>query len=457
MKQILLKAAILEATCYAVLFTSIARPHAERGAEPAVRADCVAPVAAAATKQTESAVPRKEPSGVLTLPEALALALTENPELAPFAWQERANEARILQAGRRLNPELSLEVEDVLGTGIFSGGNQAQTTLQLSQAIELGGKRAGRTAVASQARGVTQSEYELRRVDVLADVTLRFIQVVAAQHALDLAVTSRRLAEDALQSVQTRVEAGRGSSLEERKAQVALARGLVLVETAEHELSAARKMLTSSWQNTEPVFERAEADLFARDPVPPMEELVGRISSSPEIARWVSEQKLREAEIKLADARRLPNLTLGGGIRRLEGFDAEAFVFSLSVPLQLFDRNQGAKAEARALLDLTRAEREAAEFRLGVVLLGLYEEMVHDIHVMDGLEKEILPKAEDALAIAREGYVQGRFSYLEVLDAQRTIFDVRHEYIRTATSYHQFIVEIERLTGLPLDGGEPHK
>ena len=115
----------------------------------------------------------KEPAGAITLRDALALALTENPELAPFAWQERANEARVLQAGLRHNPELGLQVEDVLGTGDFQGVREAQTTLQLSQVIELGGKRAARTDVATQARGITKSEYELKRVEVLGEVTQR--------------------------------------------------------------------------------------------------------------------------------------------------------------------------------------------------------------------------------------------------------------------------------------------
>ncbi len=119
------------------------------------------------TKPPLSAAPMKEPTGVLTLREALALALTENPELAPFAWQARANEARILQAGLRHNPELGLQVEDIVGTGSFSGAREAQTTLQLSQVIELGGKRAARTEVASQGRGMAKSEYELKRVEVL--------------------------------------------------------------------------------------------------------------------------------------------------------------------------------------------------------------------------------------------------------------------------------------------------
>ena len=399
--------------------------------------------------------PIQEPTGVLTLREALALALTENPELAPFAWQARANEARVLQAGLRLNPELGLEVEDVLGTGGFQGFREAQTTLQLSQVIELGGKRAARMEVASQARDITQSGYELKRVEVLGDVTQRFIQVVASQHALDLALTNRQLAEDALQIVRERVIAGKGSALEERKAQVALARGEVLVGSARHILDASRKKLSSSWRNAQPVFNRAVADLFTRKSVPSFEGVVDRISKSPEIARWVSEKKLREAEIKLADARRVPSVAVGGGIRHLAGPDDVAFVFGFSMPLQLFDRNQGGAAEARALLGRTEAERKVAEIRLGAVLLGLYEEMARAVQVMDGLQKEIVPKAEDALAISRDGFAQGRFSYLEVLDAQRTLFDIKQEYIHTATAYHQFLVELERLIGQPIEGGNP--
>jgi outer membrane protein, heavy metal efflux system len=436
----------------------VTKPAAERHAQPESEARSAAFKALTDTqKLPEPVSPMKEPTGVLTLREALALALTENPGLVPFAWQERANEARILQAGLRHNPELALQVEDVLGTGDFQGFREAQTTLQLSQVIELGGKRAARTEVASQSRGITKSEYELKRVEVLGDVTQRFIQVVANQHALDLALTNRQLAADTLRTVQERVTAGKGSALEERKAQVALARGEVLIEGARHELDAARKILAASWRSTRPVFEKAEADLFARKPVPPFDGLATRISQSPEIARWVSEKKLREAEIKLADARRVPNVTASGGLRRLEGPSEQALVLGFSMPLQFFDRNQGGAAEARALLGQTEAEQKAAEVRLGIVLLGLYEEMVHDVHVMEGLQKEILPKAEDALAISREGFAQGRFSYLEVLDAQRTVFDVKQEYIQTATSYHQFLVEIERLIGQPIEGGEPQR
>src|SRR5215213_3524701 len=123
----------------------VTKPPAESHSRSESQTRSTAPDSLAdATKASEPAPPMKEPTGVLTLREALALALTENPELGPFAWQARANEARILQAGLRHNPELGLQVEDIFGTGSFSGGGEAQTTLQLSHVIELGGKRTAR-------------------------------------------------------------------------------------------------------------------------------------------------------------------------------------------------------------------------------------------------------------------------------------------------------------------------
>ncbi len=387
----------------------------------------------------------------LTLADAVALALARNPELAPFAPRERASEARALQAGKPANPSLSLMVEDVLGTGAYGGAAQSQTTLQLSQVIELGGKRGARRAAAALHKGINDAEYESKRVEILALVTERFIGVVANQHSYELALTTRQLADDALRTVRERVKAGKGSALDEKKAEIVLARVDVLVEEVEHELNAARKMLAASWGG-EPSFERATADLFARPSIPPFEEIARRIANSPEMQRSVSEQNLRAAEIRLADARRMPDVSLDAGFRHLEATDDQTWVFGLSLPLPVFDRNQGGRAEARALLDATDAERSATEFRLRNVLLGFYEEVLHDAHVMEGLESRILPIAEDVLALSQEGYAQGRFSYLDVLDAQRTVFDVRQEHIRTATSFHQFLLEIERLTGQPIGG-----
>jgi cobalt-zinc-cadmium efflux system outer membrane protein len=423
-------------------------------------AETVQPITSAGTPTLESvsaeyskgaSQPIRESEGILTLSEALALALSGNLNLAPFQWQMRADEARILQAGLRPNPEMSLQLEDAVGSGDYRGVRNSQTTLQLSQVIELGKKRAVRVEVGRQAQGVTRTEFELKRVEVLGEVTRRFIEVVAAQNALDLALTNRQIATDVLQTIQTRVKAGKGSAVEERKSQVTHARAQLMAEGARHELDAARKKLAAMWQSSRPIFQRAEANLFERKPLPQLGDLLRLVSTSPEIARWISEKNLRDAEVKLADARRKPDLTVWGGTRRLAGPDEQSFMVGFSIPLQFFDRNQGGAAQARALQGRTEAERRAAEARIGIVLLGLYEEMAHDLHILESLEKTVLPAAAEALAASNEGFAQGRFSYLEVLDSQRTIFEVKEEYIQAASEYHQLLVELEKLTGQPIE------
>ena len=122
-----------------------------------------------------------EPLGILALTDALSLALLHNPELISFAWQIRASEVQTLRAGLRLNPNFDVEIEDFAGSGDRNSFNQAQTTLALSQLIELGGKRMKRRALASTQRDLVAWDYETKRLDVLANVTAAFIEVLADQ------------------------------------------------------------------------------------------------------------------------------------------------------------------------------------------------------------------------------------------------------------------------------------
>ena len=92
--------------------------------------------------------PNEEPHGALSLEEVLRAALLQNPDLSSTAFEVRAAEARTLQAGLFLNPEIELELEDFGGTGEVRGVQTSESTLQLSQLIELGGKRTKRLRAA---------------------------------------------------------------------------------------------------------------------------------------------------------------------------------------------------------------------------------------------------------------------------------------------------------------------
>jgi len=168
--------------------------------------------------------------------------------------------------------------------------------------------------------------------------------------------------------------------------------------------------------------------------------------------RHLSETQVREAEIRLADSKRIPTPTVAAGVRRLEGPGDEALVFGVSVPLPLGDRNQGRRAEARALLAKTEEAGRTTEVRLRTLLFTLHQELRHAATALDALEGEIVPQAEETLSFSRRGFAEGRFSYLELADAERTLSAVRRERIETAVSYHSLVLELERVTGEPLEG-----
>jgi cobalt-zinc-cadmium efflux system outer membrane protein len=391
-----------------------------------------------------------QPTESLTLREAATLALARNPSLRAHGYELQAADARKLQAGLRPNPELSIEVEDVLGTGGVRGFDEAQATLQLSQLIELGGKRKARTQVAHAMSAQKRLEAELARVEVLAAVAERFIHVVGDQHEVKLAREATQLAEEVLALANRRVEAGRASPIEEKRARILLARARINEHHAEQQGLISRCQLAALWGATNATFTEAQADLFLRPAMPSFDELAMRIARSPELARWQGEKALREAEIKLADSRRRPDVTAGAGVRQYAGPDDVGFVFQLSLPLPFSDRQQGPRGEARAVRDKADVEMAGTELRLRTALYGIVQELRHTGTELDTLDREILPDAESALALAREGVERAGFSQLELLDAQRTLLELRRERIDAAVAYHQFVVEIEKLLGEPL-------
>lgn len=396
-----------------------------------------------------------EPTGELTLGRAVQAALARNPELVASEYDLKAADARITQAGLRPNPEVSLELENFAGTGSVKGAQALETTLSLSQVVEMGGKRALRQAVATRDRDLVTIERQAQQMDVLADLTQRFIELVAAQDRLDLAVSTRELAQRTLEAITVRVEAARSPELERSRARIALTRARLEEQQAQSQLRGMRQALAALWGSSAPAFGRASADLFALESVAPFEDLVRKLERNPDFLRFASEARLREAELKLARAQAKPDVTFGLGVRRLQQTRDQALVAGFSVPLQIFNRNQGSIREAEARLAQTDAQRNAAFLRAQAAVYRLYQELQASRTRMETLRAEALPQAQQALDQTQFGYERGRFSYLELATAQQELLDVRAAVIAAAADYHQTLAEIERLTGEPVSVEAP--
>lgn len=396
----------------------------------------------------------EEPTGVLSLRETLALALAKNPDLAAFSWEVRAREARTLQAGLLPNPEFSVLMEDIGGSDGFRGAQRAQTTITLSQLIELGGKRFARRHATSLTRDLAGWDYEVQRIEILTMASQAFSDTLAAQQRLRLAEELVGLAEEVTRSVIERVKAGKVSPIEETKAEITLSSVRIERERAMLALEAARKRLAATWASATPRFDRVEGDLDQIAPLPSLASLAERLARNPVLARWAAEMAQRQALVRVEQANAIPNITISGGYRRLNETDDNALLFGVSVPLPLFNRNQGSIAEARHRLAKAEAEQRAAEVRVTSALSDAYKALATAHTEAIALKANVLPAAQSAFERINEGYRLGKFGYLDVLDAQRTLFDARARYLQALTDYHKAVAEVERLVGEPLVTGQ---
>jgi cobalt-zinc-cadmium efflux system outer membrane protein len=395
------------------------------------------------------------PTGVLSLGDALAAALLGNPDLAAFSWEVRAREARTLQAGRLPNPELATEFEDFGGSGDRSGWQSAQTTLSLSQLVELGGQRAKRRRVAALEQELAGWDYEARRLAVLTDVTRSFVRVLEVQERLALTAELARLAGQVLGTVAATVRAGAVSPVEEARARVALSRATIESAQLERELDAARAELAATWGAQTVTFERVRGDLRTATPPPELDTLVSALPQNPDLARWATELDARKAALDVERARRIPSPTVRFGGRQYADNGDAALVAELGLPLPLFDRNPGGILEAERRLGKARAERVAAETGVRAQLSAAYQEFRAAYERAQTLARSAIPEAERVYRGAVDAYAKGRFRYLEVLDAQRTLFELREEHLQALAVYHTAAAELERLTGTALPGVHP--
>ena len=442
------------------------------------------------------------PVAAITLAESIALALERNPDLAAFSWDIRAAEARQIQARLRPNPELSLEIEDVrLGngpgaraidktlawtpsglsgqverskeSGSLSGFRESEITLSLSQLIELGGKRANRMQLAARDRDVSAWDYEVARADVLKNVAQAFVAVLAAQQRVALDTELVQLAEQVFNTVSARVSAGRVSPLEATRAKTALSTAQVQANSSRRSLDAARSTLAASWGDKEAQFERAEGTLDEVRPIPPLEELRGRVEQNPDLARWRAEIEKRQYAIALERSKAIPDITVIAGFRTrgTPETDANSFgfgtdglsisrgstrsdsrwensvVLGLSVPLPLFNRNQGSILETQHLASKASEQRRATNVQANARLTSGYQNLATSYDTVTSLREDILPAATQTFEAVNQAYRQGKLGYLDVLDAQHTLFQARQQYLDALALYHVSVAEIERTIG----------
>lgn len=386
---------------------------------------------------------------------SLDVAVQRTLDGHPSLRAEQARAESIRQQGllddQKPAPSVAAEFENLLGSGDVSGIRGAETTLRLSQVIELGGKREARRARTDRLSDIQQHAQALRRLDLALATTLRFIAVTQGQQALALAGQQWRLAQATERFVGDRVERGAAPESDLALARIARVRAEIDREHAEHELAAARFALASLWGQAEPAVFEAAGELFELPQAAEFDALARKLASSPESIAWTLEADRIDAERALATTAARPDLALSLGVRRLEAFDDQALVMSLSLPLGTRQRASLATARIDAERESLDARAEAALLEARQILFARYQELRHARTEFEALSLHMLPEAERGLESIRTGYEEARYSILQLSQAQALLIDLRKERLEAAARYHRLLAEIERSTAI---GGE---
>lgn len=376
----------------------------------------------------------------LTLDVAIRLALEASPVIAIATREREAMEGVQVQAAVRPNPSVSATMQDTRSA-------TRETTVQLNQPFELGNKRQARMEAADARYEAAGSDIEARKAEIRAAVINAFYEVLTAQERTALAQSSLDLAQRARDAAVKRVLAGKVSPVEETKSRVAESAVRIELNQARIELGVARKRLSSLWGNPAPRFVEVTGQLDALPGTYSLESLAGRLDESPAIKRARLEVEQRNAFANLEKAKRVPDLTVSMGAKRNEELGINQAILGVSIPIPVFDRNQGNLQEALSRTEKAREELRALQIQQSTLLATAYERYSATQEEVGTIRTDILPGARSAYDAAVKSFEYGKFGFLDVLDAQRTFFLARSQYLAALLRGHQAMAEIERLLG----------
>lgn len=400
----------------AAIFAIIAPAQAQVGtpATPRVGTPQTTDIGPPAPVRSVVPLPRTGPlPSKITLPQALEEAASRSPAVVAAEAEVREAEARARQAGYRQNPELSVEVENFGGTGDLKGLQSTEATVALNQRLDLGGRRSARVAAARADIAVQRLRLATARADLAQNVRQEFARSVAARETLEQADQAVERARELARVATVLVEAGRDPPLRALRARSALAQALAEQEAARAEELAARSTLASLLGSSVPVGAVTGSSI---DLTPAEVDL----QRSLDVRLADAETAAAEAELRLQLAERRIDPAVGVGVRHVRETGDFGLVAGFSMPLRLFDRNQGNIEAARAAVAGARARRASAitsvtaRGRNAIATVEAAERRV------TALEEGALPEAAEALRLAQIAFREGRASLLELLDAQES-------------------------------------
>lgn len=390
-------------------------------------------------------------ASALDLEEAVQRAWTYSPTMSIATSEIDIKQAEEYQAGLLPNPGLDIEIDgvDSIVKKRRCGNNDREITYSVSQLIELGGKRSSRKQLAAFQTSLAAYEMEIIKLDVLNAVTKAVVDVAAAQEYLKLAEEQKRIAHEVHSTTSAKVQGGKISSLQEKKAHLSKITASLVAEKAQRTLTLAKKKLAATWGGTQTDFSEVTFPFFEIITPFDLETLIAEQSNNIEVMKWNMEIATAEQVVVYEKTQRVPDVVVTAGYCDYQN-DGGGLLFEFSMPIPIFDRNQGNICRAKQQLNQLYERRNEGIVQLRIDLEDAYDQLISAYKAGVSFKENILSSARQAFDAAREEYAQGKNDYLELLDAQRTLFEVQEQYINTLIDYHHRKADVKRLGGTSL-------
>jgi len=382
--------------------------------------------------------PLRAAAAPVTLAAALERAQAQSPLITAAQAALAAEQGRARQAGFAPNPEASLQSENIGGSGPYDGFSSAETTLAIGQKLELGGKRRTRAAAARAQVEAAELRLIITRADLAQEVRTRYAEALYADARVTLTIEAADRAQSLASIAATLVDAGREPPLRGLRARTASDEAATAVLTAQAEAAAARRALTTLWSDPEPTIELVEPALQDQPSatVDPTATLDVRLADA--------EREVADATIDRERAAGKPDLTIQAGVRRFEQTGDQALIVGFTAPIPIRDRNQGNVAAARADATAAEARQRLALARAVRAVRDAQAALAAANARLQVLQARTVPQAEEAVRLSRDGFQAGKFSLLDVLDAEGALSASRNDLIAARLERAKALAALER-------------
>ena len=389
------------------------------------------------------------PSLAQTLDKQTALkqALQNNPSYKAALSEIEAAAGERSQASLLPNPNTVFEIENIGGSGEREGFERTEITLSLQQKVELAGKRRLRTEVADYGYKITQEEVVAQALKLLSETEYAFIRMAVAKERIAIADSRLQLANQTYEIVEKRVNSAASPDFQLEKVNIEKTEAKIEKHHVEEEYKFARNDLARllGLKNSDDL--DIDVDLSVLPKLVDHQVLIGALKSTPQTAAQEYAKMKAKSTLDLAKATGVPDPIVGLGVRQFTDNDDTALVALLSFPLPLFDRNQGAIKSAHANVIRADEHARAMELSLHQSATQAWEIFSAELEILHHYQKDIIPSAKASYNQLKKGYDLGAFSFLDLLDAQRTLNRVESEYLDNMLELYEAKVQIDFLTG----------